>query len=253
MIYDYLIIEDESFATDELKRMISVLRPSWRFVGVAESVVVALNYLKTAQISLIIADIRLSDGLCFDIFRQHPTDIPIIFTTAYDEYAIEAFRSNSIDYLLKPIEEKFLERAILKLERNIKYTAISKEIVRMADDYQKHTTKTRILIQIGDEYRHIDVGDIAYFYSEDKYTYLCTKLNKRYIIPYTLDSLENMLDNHQFFRISRNCISSISGIGRCNRHFAGRLSVHLIPEVPFEIIVSRKRSADVLKWMDDNY
>jgi DNA-binding LytR/AlgR family response regulator len=252
MIQDYLIIEDESFATEELKRMISKLRPEWQLIGVADSVVAALHYLDEMQPTLIVADIRLSDGLCFDIFRQHPTDIPVIFTTAYDEYAIEAFRSNSVDYLLKPIEEKFLERAILKLERN-KYITVSKEIVRMADDYQKHIIKTRILIQIGDEYRHIDVEDIAYFYSEDKYTYLCTKTSKRYIIPYTLDSLQNMLDNHKFFRISRNCISSIAGISRCNKHFAGRLSIHLLPEVPFEIIVSRKRSADVLRWMDDNY
>lgn len=252
MIQDYLIIEDESFATEELKRMISKLRPEWQLIGVADSVVAALHYLDEMQPTLIVADIRLSDGLCFDIFRQHPTDIPVIFTTAYDEYAIEAFRSNSVDYLLKPIEEKFLERAILKLERN-KYITVSKEIVRVANDYQKHIIKTRILIQIGDEYRHIDVEDIAYFYSEDKYTYLCTKTSKRYIIPYTLDSLQNMLDNHKFFRISRNCISSIAGISRCNKHFAGRLSIHLLPEVPFEIIVSRKRSADVLRWMDDNY
>ena len=141
MIQDYLIIEDESFATEELKRMISKLRPEWQLIGVADSVVTALHYLDEMQPTLIVADIRLSDGLCFDIFRQHPTDIPVIFTTAYDEYAIEAFRSNSVDYLLKPIEEKFLERAILKLERN-KYITVSKEIVRMADDYQKHIIKT---------------------------------------------------------------------------------------------------------------
>lgn len=248
----YLIIEDEQFAADELLRMMHKLRPAYECVGRADCVGSALHLLDTTHPTFLLTDIRLSDGLCFDIFVQHPTDLPIIFTTAYDEYAIQAFRSNSVDYLLKPVEEEYLERALVKLEKHGLPAVSSSEVRQLINDYEQHIIKNRFLVQIGDEYRHVEVEDIAYFYSEEKYTYLYTHAGKQYILSYTLDALQNMLDKHTFYRVSRNCIASIQSIRKCARYFAGRLSITLSPEAPAKIIVSRNRATDVLRWMDDN-
>ena len=249
---NYLIIEDEPFAFEELKRMMLKLRPKWHPIGCADSVASALEYLNKTTPTLILADIRLSDGLSFDIFQQHPTNIPVIFTTAYDEYAIQAFRNNGIGYLLKPIEEEYLERALTKFENGTGLHSKSTDVEKMATEYQSHFIKTRFLVQIGDEYRYVNVADIAYFYSEEKYTYLYTHNGQYYIISYSLDTLQPMLEQRIFCRIARNCICSINGIAKCTRHFAGRLCIKLKPEAPDEIIVSRSRAESVLNWMDDN-
>jgi DNA-binding LytR/AlgR family response regulator len=247
----YLIIEDEPFAFEELKRMMFKLRPQWCLLGCADSVTSAIHYLDATKPTLLLSDIRLSDGLSFDIFQQYPTDIPVIFTTAYDEYAIQAFRNNGIDYLLKPVEEEFLEQTLSKFEHISRLSSKSVGVERMAMEYQSHFIKTRFLVQIGDEYRYVQVADIAYFYSEEKYTYLYTQSGQHYIVSYSLDTLQPMLDTRLFCRIARNCICSINGIAKCTRHFAGRLCVKLRPEAPEEIIVSRNRATDVLNWMDD--
>ncbi len=248
---DYLIIEDEVLAADELQRMMKKLRPDYHLIGVTGTIKETCEMLRNSSPDLLLSDIRLSDGLSFDIFFQMSTDTPIIFTTAFDEYAIQAFKNNSVDYLLKPIDEEFLERALAKFEKHQQILISSEQIKHVATEYQSHIIKTRFLVQIGDEFRHVETKDIAYFYSEEKYTYLYTTQNKKYIIPYTLDSLQNMIDNKQFFRISRNCICAIQGIARCSRYFSGRLCVQLKPESPANIIVSRSRAADVLNWMDD--
>ncbi len=248
---DYIIIEDEHLAAEELQRMMRKLRPDYHLIGIGDSIRKTCQLLNNSSPNLILADIRLSDGLSFDIFFQIATDTPIIFTTAYDEYAIQAFRNNSVDYLLKPIDEEYLERALAKFEKYNQTTFAVEHLQHAASEYQSHIIKTRFLVQIGDEFRHVETKNIAYFYSEEKYTYLYTTQNKKYIIPYTLDSLQNMIDNKQFFRISRNCICAIQGIARCSRYFSGRLCVQLKPESPANIIVSRSRAADVLNWMDD--
>ena len=135
----YLLVEDERFAYEELKRMMQRLRPSWQLAGWAESVEQAVLLLRQGSLDLMIVDIRLSDGLSFEIFEQCPVDLPVIFTTAYDEYAIKAFKVNSIDYLLKPIEESDLEAALCKFERNsapVSYTHLD-VYKRQGKDYSE--------------------------------------------------------------------------------------------------------------------
>ena len=219
----YLLVEDERFAYEELKRMMQRLRPSWQLAGWAESVEQAVLLLRQGSLDLMIVDIRLSDGLSFEIFEQCPVDLPVIFTTAYDEYAIKAFKVNSIDYLLKPIEESDLEAALCKFERN------------------------SALRSAAPEYRQLELG---YFYSEDKLTYLHLFSGKRYIISYSLDQLEGMLDRDVFFRVSRSCISNIRSIRKSSRYFGSRLKLYFEPECPHEVLVSRSRVADFLKWVD---
>ena len=211
----YLLVEDERFAYEELKRMMQRLRPSWQLAGWAESVEQAVLLLRQGSLDLMIVDIRLSDGLSFEIFEQCPVDLPVIFTTAYDEYAIKAFKVNSIE---------------------LGYLAANK--------------KNRFLVQVGDTFRYVETPDVAFFYSEDKLTYLHLFSGKRYIISYSLDQLEGMLDRDVFFRVSRSCISNIRSIRKSSRYFGSRLKLYFEPECPHEVLVSRSRVADFLKWVD---
>ena len=246
----YLLVEDERFAYEELKRMMQRLRPSWQLAGWAESVEQAVLLLRQGSLDLMIVDIRLSDGLSFEIFEQCPVDLPVIFTTAYDEYAIKAFKVNSIDYLLKPIEESDLEAALCKFERNSALRSAAPEYRQLELGYLAANKKNRFLVQVGDTFRYVETPDVAFFYSEDKLTYLHLFSGKRYIISYSLDQLEGMLDRDVFFRVSRSCISNIRSIRKSSRYFGSRLKLYFEPECPHEVLVSRSRVADFLKWVD---
>ncbi len=246
----YLLIEDERFAYEETKRMMQRLRPDYQLSGWAGSVEQAVLLLKQGGIDLMLVDIRLSDGLSFEIFEQVAVDVPVIFTTAYDEYAIKAFKVNGIDYLLKPIEESDLEIALCKFERNNSLRTVAPELKRLELEYLTQNKKNRFLVQIGDTFHYVETADVAFFYSEDKYTYLHLFSNKRHIINYSLDQLEYMLDRNDFFRVSRNCISNIKAIKKSSRYFGSRLKLSLCPECPHDVLVSRNRVGDFLKWID---
>lgn len=250
MTTKYIIVEDERFAYEEIKRMTKRLRPEWHLAGWADSVEQAVLLLRQHTTDLLITDIRLSDGLCFEIFGQCRTDIPVIFTTAYDEYAIRAFKVNGIDYLLKPIEESDLDAAFTKFERGNGLYTSSCEYHSLEREYTKEASKNRFMIQAGDTFKHVETEDVAFFYSEDKYTYLHMLNGSRYIIDYTLERLETMLDRRSFFRVSRNCIANIKAVSKSTRYFGGRMKLHLKPECPHEVIVSRSRTGDFMKWMD---
>lgn len=246
----YLLVEDERFAYEEIKRMMQRLRPDYRLMGWAESVEQAVLLLKQGSLDLLLVDIRLSDGLSFEIFEQVSIDLPIIFTTAYDEYAIKAFKVNGVDYLLKPIEESDLETALCKFERHSSLRAVAPEFKRLEHEYLTKNKKNRFLVQIGDTFQYVETADIAFFYSEEKYTYLHLFSNKRYIINYSLDQLEQMTDKSIFFRASRNCIANIKAIKKSSKYFGSRLKLQLYPECPHEVLVSRSRVGDFLKWID---
>lgn len=246
----YLIVEDERFAYDEMKRMIDKLRPNYQLINWTETVIQTIDFLQQNSVDLILLDIRLSDGSSFDIFEQISVSIPIIFTTAYDEYAIRAFKVNSVDYLLKPIDEADLIAALEKFERNRAITPIIPEYKKLEDALMQNRKKNRFLIQVGDSYHYIDTSDVAYFYSEEKAIFLHTFSNKRYIIDYTLDQIERMLDEKVFFRASRNCITNIRSIKKISKYFNSRLKLTLEPDCPHEVLVSRVRVADFLSWVD---
>lgn len=246
----YLIVEDERFAYDEMKRMIHKLRPNYQLINWTETVIQTIDFLQQNSVDLILLDIRLSDGSSFDIFEQISVSIPIIFTTAYDEYAIRAFKVNSVDYLLKPIDEADLIAALEKFERNRTITPIIPEYKKLEDALMQNRKKNRFLIQVGDSYHYIDTSDVAYFYSEEKAIFLHTFSNKRYIIDYTLDQIERMLDEKVFFRASRNCITNIRSIKKISKYFNSRLKLTLEPNCPHEVLVSRVKVTDFLSWVD---
>ncbi|MDH6307646.1 two-component system response regulator LytT [Dysgonomonas sp. PFB1-18] len=246
----YLIVEDERFAYEEIQRMTGRLRPGYQLTARTETVRETIQFLKTNTPDLIILDIHLADGSCFEIFEQIEVSTPIIFTTAYDEHAIQAFKVNSIDYLLKPIEEADLLAALNKYEQLHSAKQPDTDYKRLQETLIGNYKRNRFLTQIGDTYHHIGINEIAFFYSEDKVTFLHTFADKRYIIDYTLTQIEGQLDNKTFFRVSRNCIANISSIRKISKYFNSRLKLSFQPECPHEILISRERVSDFLKWVD---
>lgn len=248
----YLIVENERLAYLELKRMMEKLRPDFILMDRTETVVQSVEFLQNNKPDLILLDISLSDGSCFEIFNHVIINIPIIFTTAYDEYAIQAFKHNSVDYLLKPIDEEDLSRALSKFEdMHLNKTNLVYDYKQLEKLVSKRT-KNRFLIQATDAYKYIETKDIAFFYSEEKVVFLHTFDNKRYLINYTLDQLENQMNSTSFFRVSRNCIANIRAINSIHKASNSRLSIELEPRCPHEVVVSRVRVSDFLKWIDDS-
>lgn len=245
----YLIVEDERLSYQELRRMIGKLRTDYLPTGWAGSVAKTVDFLKNTQIDLILMDINLSDGHCFEIFDQINVSTPIIFTTAYDEHAIQAFKYNSIDYLLKPIEEEELSLALDKYERIHKQNNPPFDYKRL-EEMMSWQAKERFLVQKKDSYSYVGTEEIAFLYSEEKVNFIHTFTNKRYIIGYTLDQLEKQLATNSFFRVSRNCISNIKAIKSIDKYFNGRLKLSFQPECPHEVLVSRVRVDDFLRWID---
>lgn len=255
----YLIIEDEPLAQEELVRMLKSLDPNFVLLSSIDSVKEAVNWFNNnEQPDMVFMDIHLSDNICFDIFNKVDITAPIIFTTAYDQYAIEAFKTNGIAYLLKPIEEEELIDALKKFRTltntNIELSNIHTQIQQLSTLYTQPSTlttyKERVLAKVGDNYQHVMMQDVAYFYSEDHYTFVATKDKQRYIINYTLDTLVEQLNPQQFFRISRQFILNINSINTISKHFNGRLKITVNPSFSEDIYVSRNRVQSFLAWLD---
>jgi DNA-binding LytR/AlgR family response regulator len=249
-----VIIEDEPHARAELKRLLQQTDDSIEIIAEIESVKEAVKFLtNTQEYDLIFLDIQLSDGLSFDIFNDVKVFKPIIFTTAYNEYAIKAFELNSVDYLLKPIEPEQLEKALEKLKK-IKATASSQsytgEQLRALLGLSKKESKSRFLIKIGDQFKYISTEEIAYFFAERNTIYLVTKTNLKYIVDYRLDELEERLDPKYFFRITRSFIVHIQAIQKVHKYFNSRLLIEVQPSVEEQLLVSRIKVDAFLSWMD---
>ena len=251
-----LIIEDEPFARSELVRLLKATGRDFEVTGELDTVEDSVRWLKAHRLpDLIFLDIQLADGISFEIFRQVEVNTPVIFTTAYDEYAISAFQLNSIDYLLKPVRQDMLEKALRKLdylrrgavptESGIRPEQLEGLFSRLQSPY-----KSRILVKLGDQLRSVDVSETAYFYAEDDIVFLYLKDRSRYIVDLSLSDLEGTLDPKAFFRITRNCITTVGSIKKVSKYFNSRLLVELDPPAPDRLLVSRVRVPDLLLWMD---
>lgn len=248
-----VIIEDEPFARLELKRILKNINTDISVVKEIDSVQDAVEWLSENQnFDLIFLDIQLADGLSFEIFDHVKMTIPVIFTTAFDEYAVKAFQLNSIDYLLKPIEEKALINALTKLE-NLKnlFTNQAIDTNKLKELFQPNKTyKTRFLTKIGDQYKFIPVNEVAYFYADRNTIYLVNHQNQKSIVDFRLDELEQQLNPKDFFRATRSHIISIQSIKKVHKHFNSRLLVELSPKTEEEVLVSRVKVDDFLSWID---
>lgn len=248
-----LIIEDEVFAAEKLADMLHEIDPKIRVLAKLGSITDSARWLMRNSADLIFLDIQLSDGISFSIFEQVTVNTPIIFTTAYDQYAIKAFQLNSIAYLLKPIRTADLAESLKKYESlksafHIDFETLLANIQGKEPDYKK-----RFLIQIGEKIRKIEVSETAYFYSLDKGIYMQTFEGKSYPVEFTLDKLETLLNPVAFFRINRKYLVSIESISKMVAYSRGRVKLELKPkpEDDFGTIVSIERSADFKKWLSE--
>jgi DNA-binding LytR/AlgR family response regulator len=245
-----LIIEDEGPASQKLVRLLREVDEQVEVITILESVEAATNWLiNNSGPDLIFMDIQLEDGICFEIFENIELKTPVIFTTAYDEYSLRAFKVNSVDYLLKPIRLEELKRSVEKY----KYIHQKNDLTGIQTflDQLQPSKKERFLIKIGDHYRSIPVSSISYFFITEKCNFISVENGKNYPIDYSLDKVESLIDHRMFFRINRNFIINFSAIRDVVAFSASRLEIK-IDHWPKNdrIIVSRERVADFKKWMD---
>jgi len=248
-----LVVENERPAADRIVKMLKKEDRSINILGIAETVEDTINRLQMKpEPDLILMDIQLDDGLCFEIFETISVDIPVIFTTAYDEYTLKAFKVNSIDYLLKPVDEKALSAALGKF-RKLHYDnkdPFRKDFRQLINEF-RNQYKSRFLIKIGEKFRSVTTPEISHFHIAERNVFLSDYHGKDYGIDYSLDQLQHMLDQEIFFRISRDCIININAIALISRYSSSRLIISLKPEDKSErFIVSRDKVAEFKRWAD---
>lgn len=250
-----IIIEDEPLAAEKLKNLLSEVLPDACVIGIFDSIALTVKWFQQKQNSadLIFMDIHLADGLCFSIFEQVNILSPVIFTTAYDEYALKAFKFNSIDYLLKPISESALKYSIQQyatLKEIWKTPIIDYSLLSAAISGNKKTYKQRFLVKNGNKLISISSNDVHVFYAEEKYVFLIVSSGKKFIINFTLDQLEELLDPDIFFRANRKFILNIAAIGEIHTYFKGRLKLYIPIYKEAEIIVSSEKAPIFKSWLE---
>ena len=242
-----LIIEDEPIARENLKGMILKQFPQYKIIGECGSVKESVEFLKNNDPipQLIFMDVELSDGNSFAIFDQVDVKAQVIMTTAYSEYAIQAFEAEAVDYLLKPIEPDALSRAVNRAELRISTAGSSLKPAASP-------LRERFLIRLNDQIVPVLVKDIAYFYSEAKNSYLVTFSGKSYVLDDSLDTLEQRIDDREFFRISRSCIINEQAIERMGKLLGGRYRITLKKGIDAytDLTVSRARAEAFINWME---
>lgn len=254
-----LIVEDEIPAQINLKKLIEKCCDQSRIVMTLTSVRSTVKWLEENPegADVIFLDVELSDGICFDIFDKVDIKAQVIITTAYDNYAVNAFRVNTIDYILKPIVESDIKRAWERCKERIEQRTNPNietllNIVSKAGTPKDKEYKKRFIVKMGEKIIIIPVEDIAYCYSEDKSTYAVNRNGTRRLLDYSLDTIQEMLDPKLFFRVSRSCIVSINSIENISKHLGTRLKLQLSPHFDEDIVVSRSRTSDFLDWLDNN-
>lgn len=247
-----LIIEDEPRAARQLETMLEACGFEYQLLAVIDSIEEAVHWFDNHQSpDLVFMDIQLADGLSFEIFQKTEVTAPIIFTTAFDQYAVEAFKVNSIDYLLKPIQQDDLDRALSKFTKTTKPTPVEPAILKqlLNSMMQQSSTRKGLLVKDGNRFVQLKVEDVLYFYSEESITFGITTA-KRYVIDETMDQLFDSLNQEVFFRINRGQIVAKSAIRKIDPYFNHRVKLIVENTMNQEFIVSRQRTSDFKDWMN---
>jgi len=250
-----LIIEDETLAAEKLEKTLSEVDKTIEVLQVLTSVDDSIDWLKNNEHpDLIFSDIHLADGICFNIYSEINPRCPIVFTTAYEKYAIQAFEVNSIDYLLKPVQRIRLEGSIkkyklLKRTEQDNKSELFNEFKSLLTDTNKEY-KSRFLCKLGNKIKSIPTENIKYFYSQDKITFIMDKNAQRLPINNTLDEIDNLVDPSIFFRVNRKFIIQFNAIEEIHPYFKGRLKLKLNPNIDEDLVVSTDKSPLFKAWLD---
>ena len=250
-----LIIEDERLASERLIELLKELKPELEIVATIRSVEAGLLWFENNEHpNFIVSDIQLLDGTSFEIFEQHKPKCKVIFTTAYNQYAIKAFEVNSVDYLLKPIQREKLATALKKIEEQPAISsspAFDLSQIKALINEQNKEYKSRFLTKIGQRIRAIPTEKIAYFYTHDKLTYIVTFEKQKYIIDNTLEEVDQMLNPKQFFRVNRKFLVHFDAVSDIHPYFKGRVKLSLSPEIDDDIVVSSEKTPLFKQWLDN--
>ncbi len=257
MTVKVLIVEDEQLAVQRLQKILSETEYQTEVVGVTDSIEASVQWLSSQPApDLILMDIELADGQSFEIFNKINVPSPVIFITSYDEYAIRAFKVNSIDYLLKPVKRDDLKASFEKFRTmqkpaavNVLYFQQMERLIRELTSKPKEY-RERFLIKSGQTYFSVESHAVAYFYSEERLTHVVTAQNKDYVIDYTLEDLEAALDPAVFYRANRQFIVNVKSVKTIHPYFNHKLKVTLQPTPKLEVIISRERATDFKNWLD---
>lgn len=255
-----LIVEDEELAVKKIRKTLASVDSTAEVAGVTDSIRATVEWLENnPSPDLILMDIELSDGQSFEIFNRVKVMASVIFTTSYDEYALKAFKVNSIDYLLKPVQKEDLDAALQKYRQLKEHYASNAPVApqvnmdnlarELFQKLQQKDYRKRFLVKNAQKLVSIEVEDIAYFFSDGPLNFFKTSDNKKFVVDYTMDELEDMLNPESYFRISRSFFISVNSVSQIHEYFGNRLMLNLKPEVDKEAIVSREKVADFKKWM----
>ena len=246
-----LIIEDEPRAARQLQNLLHKSSFDFTLLDIIDTVEDAvLWFSKNPSPDLVFMDIQLADGLSFEIFQKVEVVAPIIFTTAFDQYAIQAFKVNSVDYLLKPIQQEDLELALNKFKKSNQSNAIAPSILKeLLGSLQAPKQRSGILVKEGNDFVQIKLSELLYIYSEDSVTFGVTE-KRRYIISETIDQLFSTLDHVEFYQINRGQIVSKSAIQKISPYFNSRVKLQVANPRDLEFVVSRQKTSDFKDWMN---
>lgn len=253
-----LIIEDEAATARRLQKLLLEIDPATEVLAVHESISQTVKWLSAyGEPDLMFMDINLSDGLSFGVFEEIEVNCPVIFTTAYDQYAIQAFKVNSIDYLLKPVNKENLTESLNKFHKfrqpsnetkiNIEKLDITK--LARALGIQKTDYMKRLIVRYGEVIKAIEIKDVAYFHSDEKIVFMSLKEGKSYPVDFTLDHLETRLDPELFFRINRKFLINYHAIEKMISYSKSRIKITLNPPCELEAISSTERSGEFKEWL----
>jgi len=259
-----LIVEDEEIAAKKLIKTLAVVEPLATIVGITGSIWETVAWLRAngpgqpLYPDLILMDIELADGQSFQIFKEIEVDCMVIFTTSYDEYAIKAFKVNSVDYLLKPIQAEELETALAKFRRLTTQPQSARSgsafhvetlLQEIQQTFLPKEYRQRFLVTYANKLITVETQQIAYFFSDNKLNQFKTVDGRKIVIDYTLDELEEMLDPRYYFRINRSFLISVSSVEQIQPYFGNRLALQLKPDIDKEVIVSREKLTPFKDWM----
>ncbi|MBS1565017.1 MAG: response regulator transcription factor [Bacteroidetes bacterium] len=254
-----LIIEDEELAVKKLRKTLLSVDETAEVVNVTDSIRSSVSWLQENPApDLILMDIELADGQSFEIFDKVEVKSTVIFTTSYDEFALKAFKVNSVDYLLKPIQKEDLQAAIDKFKKmkslystqnSTAALNVDSLVKELQQKLQPKEYRKRFLVKMAQKLVSVETAEIAYFYSDGRLNFFKTNDNKKFVVDYTMDELEEMLDPSVYFRISRSFYVSIHCIDKIDEYFGNRLILQLKPAVDKEALVSREKVTDFKKWM----
>jgi DNA-binding LytR/AlgR family response regulator len=247
-----IIIEDEIPAAKRLEKLLHGCNDDIEIVHKSDSIESSVRYLSAAQnIDLIFMDIQLADGLSFDIFEQVKITTPVIFTTAFDQYTLKAFKVNSIDYLLKPIDENELHKSLEKYQRLYSKTPtdFSDKIVKLMQEMNTVKYKERLLIKRGQQLSYLKIESTAYCYADGKLCYAVDFNGTKYLLENNLAQLEEQLQPDNFYRINRHLLVNIEAVKKVHTWLGGRLKVEVLPATTAETVVSRERVNGFKEWL----